>query len=288
MNSKTDDPKCVDVCENDISFLTDGVKTVLQLEKECDPEYTFSNGLCLIFNHEVFDEPDIPQRVGTNVDRDNLIVMFAKKLGFAKENVKVFQDYSRREIEDCLNEYASDSCDVKFDCLVCFVLTRGNKDTLFARDRPYRNDLIHTKFKTSAHFTKLRGKPKLFFYVACQGPKHDEGIEIQFDSANIPFVPENDDFLLVLSSVPGFKNRRYHKKGTVYVRYLLKALEASIAKKLDNQINEDIQEILTTANRLVAYKYEGVDKYTKKTVKQMPIFFSTFKHDFFITRNAQT
>lgn len=77
------------------------------LAKPLEYEYNMdhkSRGMAIIFNHERFDQPGVPTRYGTNIDRDNLRETF-KSLGFT---VKVFNDRTYSEIKDDLEDSKSE------------------------------------------------------------------------------------------------------------------------------------------------------------------------------------
>lgn len=57
-----------------------------------------NQGIALIFNNQIFDNPLLNERIGTQKDRDSMEQLM-NKFGF---HVQIYQDYTVREIRDAL------------------------------------------------------------------------------------------------------------------------------------------------------------------------------------------
>lgn len=96
---------------------------------------------------------------------ENLCKTF-NKLGFI---VRRHNNLAHDEMMSVLVDVAHNVCHDKFDCFVCCVLTHGVLNNLYGSD----GKLVQIKDLTSTFQTNrcksLAGKPKLFFFQACQG-----------------------------------------------------------------------------------------------------------------------
>ncbi|RWS24770.1 caspase-1-like isoform X1 [Leptotrombidium deliense] len=175
------------------------------------PEYKFENGLCLIFNHKLYHPKfgnGLREREGTEADVRALTDYF-KESGFT---VKDFHDQTVKEIKQLLNDYAQNKYKLKCDILVTVVLTHGGEDKLYAYDDPYNLDVLYKPFLPQ-NCELLKNKPKVFLISACQGKKRDKGIS--YDFSKVPLnAPTDDDYLVIMSAVPGFEAFRHNHQGT--------------------------------------------------------------------------
>ena len=129
-----------------------------------------NRGLAVIFSHEEFTIKDAVRRRGTNEDCDaleNVLLM----LGF---DVIVHRDLTFEEIEVELENVSSND----FDCLLIAVLSHGEQNVLFARDRKYSTNILLEYF-TRDRCPSLAGKPKIYIIQACQGLKPDDGVDVR-------------------------------------------------------------------------------------------------------------
>ncbi|RWS19675.1 caspase-1-like protein, partial [Leptotrombidium deliense] len=223
-------PQRVDPC-----IATDGPNTTPDVIKKAKRR-------CVIFNHFTFDvvlEEDrtLEDRVGTHEDAEAIAIYFLEK-GF---KVDLLHDKKYCEVTDVLKMHAAESND--WDCFICFVLTHGAKDKLYAKDDSYKHDSLFTPFMSES----CESKAKLFFINACQGNTLDIGIELFTDACEVPLhTPEGDNFLVALSSVPGFTTMRHEHKGSFFIQSLIEFLR-------NNESGEDILTILTNVSRKIAF-----------------------------------
>ncbi|RWS25231.1 caspase-6-like isoform X2 [Leptotrombidium deliense] len=224
-------------------------------------------------------------RRGNKADK-HAIVHYFEELGFT---IRVFEEMEMYQIEAILKMYAKDQSS-SYDLLLCFFLTHGFSDLLCAKDQAYRLKMIFEPFLPQ-NCEKFVGVPKLFIINACRGRDYDKGNDVQFDAPGVPIdIPEDDDFLVAMSSTPGFKTLRHSIFGSFYIKYLIKTLRKSRAEN----VNEDIHSILTTVQRKIAFKIHFTNKQVAMSdeerkkynrLKQMPIFFSTLRDKLSINRN---
>ena len=81
------------------------------------------------------------------------------------------------------------------DCFALVVLSHGSEGTIYAHDAPFPTQRLWEPF-TSDKAPTLAGKPKLFFFQACQGSQMDQGVKIT--RAKPTSATETDSFVCVL------------------------------------------------------------------------------------------
>ena len=104
-------------------------------------------------------------RNGTDVDRDSLVKLF-KMLKF---EVKVYNDQTKAEIRRITKEMATCSHS-NYDAFIFSILTHGEEGVIYGTDGTISIRDLTAEFKYS---TTLAGKPKIFFFQACQGKNID-------------------------------------------------------------------------------------------------------------------
>ncbi|XP_058854456.1 caspase-3-like isoform X3 [Acipenser ruthenus] len=163
-----------------------------------------SIGQCIIINNKNFDKKTgMNIRNGTDVDAGNLLKSF-KMQGY---KVKVFNDQTCRQIEQCLQSIAREDHS-KEASFVCALLSHGDEGVLYGTDGCIEIKRLTSLFKGDRCKT-LVGKPKLFFIQACRGTELDGGIEadsIESDSSPQK-IPVEADFLYAYSTVSGTPRR---------------------------------------------------------------------------------
>ncbi|XP_074596715.1 caspase-6-like [Brevipalpus obovatus] len=117
-------------------------------------------GICLIFNHRIFDSQELEERVKTGLDAHALGVAFGY-LGF---QVRRFDDMMKQQIMDTL-ESTADEDHLSHDAFICVFLTHGQGSSLWARDEMFNIASAFKKFG-DAGCPILRGKPKVFLIQA--------------------------------------------------------------------------------------------------------------------------
>uniref|UniRef100_A0A1B6DZR3 Caspase-1 n=1 Tax=Clastoptera arizonana TaxID=38151 RepID=A0A1B6DZR3_9HEMI len=218
-------------------------------------------GLALIFNHENFTIPHLKARTGTNADAENLKKTLIN-LGF---EVRMYYDLTMEELDKVI-EKASLFDHTDCDCLLMAVLSHGEQGILYAKNVPYKNDVLWMRF-TADKCPTLAGKPKLFFIQACQGDKLDGGVTLttQVDGSPSYKIPAHADFVIAYSTIPGFYSWRNTSRGSWFMQALCQELN-------EYGYTCDLLTILTSVNRRVAIDYESnvPDNSTMHAQKQIP------------------
>ncbi|EEB13085.1 Caspase-1 precursor, putative [Pediculus humanus corporis] len=205
-------------------------------------------GLAVIFNHENFEIDKLRSRTGTLIDAKNLERVLTN-LGF---EVVLYHDLKTRkvmeEVQKAANYNHKDS-----DCFFLAVLSHGEMGILYGKDCPYKPEQLWLPF-TADKCPSLAGKPKMFFFQACQGDQLDSGITLvkrtETDGHVSYKIPIHADFLIAYSTIPGYYSWRNTTKGSWFIQALCMELE-NYADKLD------LLSLLTMVCRRVAFDFES-------------------------------
>ncbi|XP_063314418.1 caspase-6-like [Pelobates fuscus] len=245
-------------------------------------QYKMNNvkrGLALIFNHERFYwQLTLPERRGTNADRDNLHRRL-HDLGF---EVKVYSDLKAVEVLEKIHE-ASTTDHSDFDCFLCVFLSHGEDNHVYAYDAQIEIQRLTSLFKGDK-CKSLVGKPKIFIIQACRGNQHDEPVlatdctdgvidvpdtnVIEVDAASVYTLPAGADFIMCYSVAEGYYSHRETLFGSWYVQDL-----CEILKTYGTTL--ELTELLTLVNRKVSLR--SVENCLDRNAigkKQVPCFAS--------------
>ena len=245
-------------------------------------------GKALIFNNKVFaphlQRQGYTERRGTDIDSSRI----CKRLQLLGFQVDKRQDVTTKEIMTILDQYANEDHS-EADCFVCVLLSHGEPDVIFGHDGKVELVDIFQKFD-GIHCPTLVGKPKIFIIQACRGRQFDTGedvivaqnvidakrdYETAFSRDEIIRIPNEADFLIAQSTVPGFYSWRNSQHGSWFIQALVDALD-----KYGTSV--DILKLLTFVNRKVAYDFESntADIFTTR-MKQVPAFTSRLTKDLY-------
>ncbi|CAH1646182.1 unnamed protein product [Spodoptera littoralis] len=234
-------------------------------------------GKAIIFSHDSFDI-DIPPRAGTRKDCNNLDECLTT-LGF---DVNIFHNLKYTNIMKQIKQTAEVNHS-EHDCLLVMVLSHGHSGLLYARDTHYRAENLWNPF-IDAKCPTLAGKPKLFMFQACQGEEYDNGItlqrKIETDGWYEPHkIPSHPDFLLVLSTVPGYFAWRNSDHGSWFIQALYEELTYTAEDPID------ILTLLTFVCQKVALNFESnTSEDASNYKKQVPCFSSMLTRRLVLTR----
>ncbi|XP_040274297.1 caspase-6 isoform X1 [Bufo bufo] len=254
------------------------------MSQALDPaaEYTMKNGrrgLALIFNHDwFFWQLTLPERRGTNTDRDNLHRRLTD-LGF---DVRRYDNLKAVEILEKVHDAAtSDHSDA--DCFLCVFLSHGEDNHVYAYDAKIEIQRLTSLFKGDK-CQSLVGKPKIFIIQACRGAQHDEPVMAtdrtdsredipetnitEVDAASVYTLPAGADFIMCYSVAEGYYSHRETINGSWYIQDLCDAL-----KKYGKEL--EFTELLTLVNRKVSLRsVENCLDQNAIGKKQVPCFAS--------------
>nr|KAG5694967.1 hypothetical protein BaRGS_024150 [Batillaria attramentaria] len=134
-----------------------------------------------------------------------------------------------------------------YDCFVCCILSHGNLGVVYGANGVAVAIRDLTSQLRAQLCPSLRGKPKLFFLQACQGLAEQAGYDCRdtesdaVEEEEVQKIPDESDFLLGYSTIPGFVSYRNRQTGSYYIRKLTETLDECAE-------DHDIHEILTMVN----------------------------------------
>uniref|UniRef100_L7N1S0 Caspase 10 n=1 Tax=Myotis lucifugus TaxID=59463 RepID=L7N1S0_MYOLU len=206
-------------------------------------------GYCVVINNQNFTS--LSKRQGTDKDAAECLKHVFQWLGF---NVDMRVDVTKERLDEVLQEYKSHPDHANGDCFVFCVLTHGKFGAVYSSDQaliPIREIMSHF---TAQQCPGLANKPKLFFIQACQGGEIQSSVSIEADAVNPELVepplqesvPVEADFLLGLSTVPGYVSFRHKTEGSWYIQSLYNYLKHLVPR------HEDLLSILTAVNNDVS------------------------------------
>ncbi|XP_044159870.1 caspase-8-like isoform X1 [Bufo gargarizans] len=251
--------------ENDPS-LTDNQFEEYKLDK-------IPHGLCVVVNNYNFSEArksgmKMKDRPGTHQDADTICRVFSSR------DYEVIQhnDLTGEQMLNTIKIYAKENHAEK-DSFVCFVLSHGDKGIVFGTDGKKVPVNGLTDCFNGLQCPSLVGKPKVFFFQACQGDKSDTGVLYVSDSISSVYVndalgqklPITADFLTAFASVEEYESLRCPTTGSVYIQTLCSALQNH------HFFTTDLIRIIThVQNKIADRDYTIKKEYGYLEVKQMP------------------
>uniref|UniRef100_G1Q3P2 Caspase 10 n=1 Tax=Myotis lucifugus TaxID=59463 RepID=G1Q3P2_MYOLU len=226
--------------------LTAGTSTKEETVYRMDRKH---RGYCVVINNQNFTS--LSKRQGTDKDAAECLKHVFQWLGF---NVDMRVDVTKERLDEVLQEYKSHPDHANGDCFVFCVLTHGKFGAVYSSDQaliPIREIMSHF---TAQQCPGLANKPKLFFIQACQGGEIQSSVSIEADAVNPELVepplqesvPVEADFLLGLSTVPGYVSFRHKTEGSWYIQSLYNYLKHLVPR------HEDLLSILTAVNNDVS------------------------------------
>uniref|UniRef100_A0A182YKQ0 Caspase n=1 Tax=Anopheles stephensi TaxID=30069 RepID=A0A182YKQ0_ANOST len=255
-------------------------------------------GVAVIFNHKHFLHE--PVRHGTETDCNNI----REALQNLQFEVRVYDDLERRELTRVLDALAEEDHKNR-DCLLVVIMTHGEDDVLYAKDRTFRVDRLWENFIGKA-CPSLLGKPKLFFIQACRGHNTDTGVRLEKSnkqatridattaarelpapsiqpgrSKSIQYaIPSMADLLVMYSTYKGHYSWRNPSRGSWFIQALCDELRMHGNSK-------ELLHLLTAVSRKVAYEFQSnvPDDNSLNSKKQMPCIVSMLTRLVYFPKN---
>ena len=157
----------------------------------------------------------------------------------------------------------------QFDCFVCCILTHGVNGKVYGCDGKSVAILKLTGLFTADICNSLSGKPKLFIFESCQGPKL-QGTTLEHDGlTEKESIPNESDFVLGYATVPGHVAYRHTTKGSWYIGSLVKTINESCTRY-------DVLTLLTMVNKTLSSFQDEVGN------KQTASVFNTLRKKMFL------
>lgn len=212
-----------------------------------------TRGFAVIINNKDFlrsSGMDRYPRNGTDVDRDALAKLFRA----LKFDVRIYNNQTRAEIRRITKDMATTNHS-SYDAFIFSILTHGEEGVIYGTDGTMAIKDLTAIFKDC---TTLVGKPKMFFFQACQGHEYMDGMDVTDapQQGSKVSVPAEADFVYAYSTVPGYYSWRNSVNGSWFIQSLTKVFE-------ENAGSMDILRMLTRVNAMVStYKSRTGDYYS--------------------------
>lgn len=212
-----------------------------------------TRGIAVIINNKDFlrsSGMDRYPRNGTDVDRDALAKLFRA----LKFDVRIYNNQTRAEIRRITKDMATTNHS-SYDAFIFSILTHGEEGVIYGTDGTMAIKDLTAIFKDCA---TLVGKPKMFFFQACQGHEYMDGMDVTDapQQGSKVSVPAEADFVYAYSTVPGYYSWRNSVNGSWFIQSLTKVFE-------ENAERMDILRMLTRVNAMVStYKSRTGDYYS--------------------------
>ncbi|CAL1533407.1 unnamed protein product [Lymnaea stagnalis] len=264
-------------------------------------------GNVLVINNETFMK--LPHRTGTEHDCNKIRAVFSQ-LGFS---VIIYNNLTCSEMKKTLDRESKNDYS-NHDCFIMFIMSHGDQGVVLGTDGKTENGIEDLSIKVKEikrsflENKSLVGKPKLFFFQACQGSQLDKGqspndescTESNFktgetliqseqsettrndainsssemtDSEETPngsTIPTDSDTYLSTATVEGYVSWRNLFWGTWYIQAIVYIFRNFACK-------HDLNELMTAVTNLVS-KMETA----KGQFKQVPQNNTTLRKKFYL------
>ncbi|XP_065654011.1 CARD-caspase isoform X6 [Hydra vulgaris] len=262
---------------NPIDFVTP-VDNIQHNLEECYAMNTNPRGLFILVNNKKF----LPSsgmheytRNGTDEDAKCMKELF-EELGYVIESYQNISVYEMRKIfkKASLISYSG------YSALAVCILSHGQEGVVYGIDGTIDIKEITGYFRGS----NLMGKPKMFFFQACQGSDYMDGVEpdagrMETDGppeyGNEISLPTEADFIYAYSTVPGFYSWRNSAKGSWFIQALVEVFRKHAHKM-------DVVRMLTRVNRIVATKKSQTGQLSSHNKRQISSIVSQLRKDLFL------
>ena len=235
-------------------------------------------GLALIIDIEVYENDIQEQRLGSDVDAENLRALL-RGLEFdvtVHKNLALGPFY--REITDfCCNKMNAEA-----DMAIVVILSHGKDGFVYSADGQSINMEYIYEFFNNRNCPLLRGKPKFFIVQSCRGDRPDQGVEEEQGAASpvrhltkkrknesvdgVSAVgeagdvararPTWEDMIIAYSTIPGYASLRDHDKGTWFIQSLV---EVFMSHAHDTEL---VDLLRMTSERLSQFTNDSGEKQT--------------------------
>ncbi|XP_073235075.1 caspase-3-like isoform X2 [Porites lutea] len=230
-----------------------------------------TRGIAVIINNKDFlrsSGMDRYPRNGTDVDRDALAKLFRA----LKFDVRIYNNQTRAEIRRITKEMAITNHS-PYDAFIFSILTHGEEGVIYGTDGTMAIKDLTAIFKDCA---TLVGKPKMFFFQACQGHEYMDGMDVTDapQQGSKVSVPAEADFVYAYSTVPGYYSWRNSVNGSWFIQSLTKVFE-------ENAERMDILRMLTRVNAMVSTYKSRTGEYYSDSKRQVSSVVSMLRKELY-------
>jgi len=238
-------------------------------------------GLALIIDIELYENDIQEQRLGSDVDVENLTALL-RGLEFdvtVRKNLALGPFY--REI----TEFCCNKMNAEADMAIVVILSHGKDGFVYSADGQSINMEYIYEFFNNRNCPLLRGKPKFFIVQSCRGDRPDQGVEEEGAAGLVPSPlhhsakkrknesvdgvagagdggdvsrarPTWEDMIIAYSTIPGYASLRDHDKGTWFIQSLV---EVFMSHAHDTEL---VDLLRMTSERLSQFTNDWGEKQT--------------------------
>lgn len=236
-------------------------KTVITMKKDYKMD-DIEKGRVLIFNQKTFYKGRHKVRDGTENDRDRL-KMIMINMGF---RVEIFNDLTGDQMQKKIDYFSRFDYN-KTGCLIIFIMSHGDEDTIASFDREIRIENFIEPFKDE-NCPSLRGKPRIIVINSCRGNR----VNIKNLSFNnntqqnnarneLKKCPNNckpienipADFLIVRSTMTDCVSYRDPNTGAWFVQELCNEISKESSHK--KEINSILNDVCNALSKYQKYQH---------------------------------
>jgi len=168
----------------------------------------------------------------------------------------------------------------------CCFLSHGEEKVLYGTDGKLEIQDITSAFRKNP---QLVGKPKMFFFQACQGSDYMNSVDAPLGcnevdgpgalQGNHISLPEEADFLYAYSTVPGYYSWRNSQKGSWFVQAIVKVFR-QYAHKLD------VVRMLTRVNHEVCTNKSQTGQAQSHNKRQVCSIITQLRYELYLYPNT--
>jgi tetratricopeptide (TPR) repeat protein len=254
-----------------VGAASEGMARLTLSHSKEDDRYAFTKGAAVIIANTEGSSDGWKPLPGYRVDVERLSAVLPK-VGFELYRDPQF-NLTAEEMQSFMRNVglALDNDGDAYDAVMVALLSHGNQDVIFGTDGkavPLEDLYACVNRPICLGLVK---KPKLFIVQACRGHQREDA-----DSrpASTSIVPMQADYLHAFASPRGYVSWVSDRKGSFYIRTLVKCLESS-AKSCDH-----FADILTTVNREMMV-------FAQRGYPQVPAFNSQLSKKLFLYSEAE-
>ncbi|XP_074625500.1 caspase-3-like isoform X1 [Acropora palmata] len=230
-------------------------------EPECYKIDSKPKGLCLLINNMTFKEENL-NRHDAIYDEERLHNLFAGKLDF---EVHPFNDLDNCQMQAICTEFGGKD-HRQYDAFVCIIMSHGTCGDKIkgVNGRTIGIDDLMSEFNIE-RCPSLANKPKLFLVQACRGLAEDRFLcptdksqdivdfTVSDSTLSRSICPQESDFLLAFSTVPGYVSYRRPNFGSFFMQAVADVFEKDHDKDhvLDMLMKVN-REVSTASNQVPA------------------------------------
>lgn len=235
------------------------VVPAMQLPSESEhdiyPMKSNPRGVALIISVINFENNNMPERDGGEIDEENLNRLFY----YLEFTVVIHRNKTAEEIRMILRNFRIDERHRNADACIVVILSHGCEKGFCSYDANTISNKDVLQMFNNKNCPILHNKPKLFFFQHCRGDDYDHAVPfagetMDFDSYNVvdlPSLPTLSDMMVCYSTSPQTVSLRSKESGTLFISIIVDVF----SQHAHNMHLEDL--LRKVANRMLPLEVDG-------------------------------